>query len=136
MVADAKVRNTHLLIYAPTVARKMIRFNGSNYYTIPNLPDDWEAPRWLKIGVGLLAGRLFFEFEEFDELLHYLGIDLNNASREAEEHHRLLNAPGLGKPEPADQQNDTSKPVAATVDKSDGKVRKSGFSKKPARLPP
>ena len=66
--------NTHLLTYAAPVTRKMLQFNRLNYYAIPSLPDDWQAPTWLTIELGLFAGRLFFEFNEYHELQQYLGL--------------------------------------------------------------
>ncbi|KAA6409640.1 MAG: hypothetical protein FRX48_06252 [Lasallia pustulata] len=69
----AKQPLTHLLMYAASVTRKMLQFNGLDYYAIPNLPSGWEAPMWLMIELGILAGRLYFEFKEYNSLCQYLG---------------------------------------------------------------
>lgn len=65
---------THLLIYAAPVTRKMLHFNGLEYYAVPSLPKGWKAPRWLTIELGIFAGRLYFEFEEYDDLCRFLGL--------------------------------------------------------------
>jgi hypothetical protein len=64
---------THLLTYAAPVTRKMLPLNDLRYYAIPQLPSPWKAPIWLKIELGIFAGRLYFEWEEYSNLLQYLG---------------------------------------------------------------
>jgi hypothetical protein len=65
---------THLLTYAAPVTRRMLHFNDLKYYAIPPLPADWEAPMWLKIELGIFAGRLYFEYDEYATLCSFLGI--------------------------------------------------------------
>ena len=73
VLRDAKDSVTHLLTYAAPVTRKMSLFNKLEYYAVPNLPTGWRAPTWLTIELGIFAGRLYFEFEEYGELCNYLG---------------------------------------------------------------
>ena len=55
----------HFLTYIAPVTRKMLHFNDPTYQAIPPLPDGWKAPTWLTIELGILGGRLYFEFEEY-----------------------------------------------------------------------
>ena len=64
----------HLLAYATPLTQKMLQFNDLNYYAVPPLPTDWSAPIWLKIHIGLYAGRLYFPFEEHGQLRELLGL--------------------------------------------------------------
>jgi len=50
----------------------MLHFNKLDYFAIPNLPSGWEAPTWLTIELGLFAGRLYFEYDEYDDICRYL----------------------------------------------------------------
>lgn len=52
----------------------MLHFGDLNYYSVPSLPHDWEAPMWLKLELGIYAGRLYFELGEYHELLNFLAI--------------------------------------------------------------
>jgi hypothetical protein len=49
----------------------MLQFNDLRYFTIPTLPRDWLAPQWLKTELGLFAGRLYFEWDEYQHLARY-----------------------------------------------------------------
>ena len=64
---------THLLTYAAPVTRKMLCFNDLAYFAIPALPAGWKPPAWLVIELGIFAGRLYFEFDEYNELREFLG---------------------------------------------------------------
>lgn len=87
IICDKEDSEVYLLTYAAPVTRNMLHFNDLRYFTIPPLPDKWRPPNWLTIELGILAGRLYFEFEEYDALCHFLGINLEN------EHLRSLNGP-------------------------------------------
>jgi len=52
----------------------MLRFNRLDYYTVPILPPAWKAPTWLPIQLGIFAGRLYFDYGEYDALREYLGL--------------------------------------------------------------
>jgi hypothetical protein len=73
LICDAKRPTTHLLTYAASVTRRMLHFNKLDYFAIPNLPPGWEAPTWLTIELGFFAGRLYFEYDEYDDICQYLG---------------------------------------------------------------
>ncbi|KAL1638643.1 hypothetical protein SLS58_008761 [Diplodia intermedia] len=74
LLRDAEKPVTHLLTYAPAVTRKMVHFNDLTYYSIPPMPRGWKAPDWLRVELGLFAGRLYFEHAEYAGMLRYLGI--------------------------------------------------------------
>jgi hypothetical protein len=65
---------THVLTYAAPVTRKMMHFNDLEYYAVPSLPSDWEAPLWLRTELGIYSGRLYFEYSEYKSLLEYLRV--------------------------------------------------------------
>ncbi|KAM3074144.1 hypothetical protein ACMFMG_003034 [Clarireedia jacksonii] len=65
----------HLLTYAAPVTRKMLHFASLKYYTIPALPQAWTAPIWFTVELGIFAGRLYFDFDEYDYLCKFLGIE-------------------------------------------------------------
>jgi hypothetical protein len=64
----------HLLTYAAPITRRMLQFNNLDYYAIPPLPYSFKAPIWLKVELGIFAGRLYFEWDEYKELKSYLSI--------------------------------------------------------------
>lgn len=74
LVYETKTPVTYLLTYSAPVTRRMLHFNGLDYYAMPQLPTGWKALPWLMLEVGLLAGTLYFEYEEYDFLLKYFGI--------------------------------------------------------------
>jgi hypothetical protein len=63
----------HLIVYSAPITRRMLQFNNLDYYAIPPLPRNFKAPTWLKVELGIFAGRLYFEWDEYDEILSYLG---------------------------------------------------------------
>ncbi|KKK23305.1 hypothetical protein ARAM_007454 [Aspergillus rambellii] len=64
--------DVHLMVYAAPVSRSMLNFNDLTYYALPSLPEGWKPPSWLPFELGILAGRLYFEFNEYHELLDRL----------------------------------------------------------------
>jgi hypothetical protein len=50
------------------------QFNNLTYYSVPALPADFRAPTWLRVQLGLIAGRLYFDFDEYKELCSFLGL--------------------------------------------------------------
>lgn len=42
----------------------MLSFNNLKYYSIPPL-ENWTAPEWLRTELGLLSGRLYFDFDDY-----------------------------------------------------------------------
>ncbi|KAK7613359.1 hypothetical protein JOL62DRAFT_596589 [Phyllosticta paracitricarpa] len=87
IVRKEKNSNTNLLTYASPITKKMLQFNRLRYYGIPELPVTWNAPQWMTIELGLLAGRVFFEYEEYDSLAKYFGIPIKLKEREHSESH-------------------------------------------------
>lgn len=74
LVKESASPPTHVLTYAAPVTRKMLHFNDLQYYAVPTLPSDWEAPLWLRTELGIYAGRLYFEYPEYSSLLEYLSV--------------------------------------------------------------
>lgn len=68
----AQKPKAHLILYAAPVTKRMLHFNRLYYYAFPSLPENWSPPAWLPFEVGLLAGRLDFDFSEYDRLLDIL----------------------------------------------------------------
>ena len=69
-----KASPTHLLSYSAPITRRMLHFNYLNYYGFPAMAREWKAPTWLTIELGIFAGRLYFYYEEYEELLDFLGL--------------------------------------------------------------
>lgn len=82
IVRNGEERNTYLLTYAAPITRKMLQFNDLRYYTVPALPRDWQAPEWLKTELGIFAGRLYFEWDEYKHLAKYYDISDNPTTTE------------------------------------------------------
>jgi hypothetical protein len=79
----------HLIVYSAPITRRMLQFNDLDYYAIPPLPKNFKAPTWLKVELGIFAGRLYFEWNEYEEILSYLGIQLSDeAGDPSEQSHR------------------------------------------------
>ncbi|KAF2029595.1 hypothetical protein EK21DRAFT_67348 [Setomelanomma holmii] len=76
-------RPCHLIVYSAPITRSMLQFNQLNFYAIPSLPATFKAPTWLKVELGLFAGRLYFEWDEYEEIMSYLGIQV--AAKEDDE---------------------------------------------------
>ncbi|KAK2766241.1 hypothetical protein FQN54_007757 [Arachnomyces sp. PD_36] len=67
---------THLVTYAAPVTRGMMPFNDLKYFTIPALARDWKPPKWLVVEIGLLSGRLYFNFNEYEDICGYFGASI------------------------------------------------------------
>ncbi|CAG8953309.1 hypothetical protein HYFRA_00003516 [Hymenoscyphus fraxineus] len=81
---------THILTYSAPVTRKMLVFNELTYYSVPPLPSNFKAPMWLKIELGVFAGRLYFHYSDYEELCKYLGAHrLSNEAREEDDDDEL-----------------------------------------------
>ncbi|KAF1962412.1 hypothetical protein CC80DRAFT_400484 [Byssothecium circinans] len=70
--------STHLIVYSAPVTRRMLDFNNLDYYALPSLPSGYKMPSWLKIELGIFAGRLYFAWDEYEELAAYLGVQTRN----------------------------------------------------------
>ncbi|RDW74456.1 uncharacterized protein DSM5745_07118 [Aspergillus mulundensis] len=60
--------NMHLILYAAPWTKAMLHFNNLKYYALPGLPWDWRPPVWLPFELGILSGRLYFPFSEYEDL--------------------------------------------------------------------
>jgi hypothetical protein len=74
LVKESASTPTHVLTYAAPVTRKMLHFNYLQYYAVPSLPYDWEAPLWLRTELGIYSGRLYFEYPEYNSILEFLSV--------------------------------------------------------------
>lgn len=75
---------THLLAYAAPITRRMSHFNKLDYYAVPAMPASYTTPRWLPIQLGLFAGRLYFEFDEYEAITTFLyGNNISHGSGSA-----------------------------------------------------
>jgi hypothetical protein len=60
-------RTTHLILYAAPWTKSMLHFNNLTYYSLPSLRDGWTPPTWLPFELGIIAGRLYFPFSEYED---------------------------------------------------------------------
>ncbi|KAL6903326.1 hypothetical protein GGI43DRAFT_433343 [Trichoderma evansii] len=77
MLRDQKKPRVWLLCYAAPVTRSMQNFNSLVYYTIPSWTNGRLFPEFLTIEIGIVAGRLYFDYSEYKYLLSWLGIISN-----------------------------------------------------------
>ena len=76
---------THLLVYSVPITRKMLRFNDLTFHSIPPLPNDWKAPKWFQVELGIYAGCLYFEWDEYDAICSLLGIQNGELGNQAQD---------------------------------------------------
>ncbi|PTB71494.1 hypothetical protein M440DRAFT_350648 [Trichoderma longibrachiatum ATCC 18648] len=62
----------HLIAYAAPVTRAMVPFNELRYYSFPPIPANTTFPAWLKVELGILAGRLYTDYEEWKLMDDYI----------------------------------------------------------------
>ncbi|KAL7807757.1 hypothetical protein V8C44DRAFT_351180 [Trichoderma aethiopicum] len=62
---DQDKAKIHLIAYAAPVTRAMVPFNQLRYYSLPAVPSDVVFPAWLKVELGILAGRLYTDYDEW-----------------------------------------------------------------------
>ena len=104
LIRSLKQAPTHLLMYAAPVTRKMVHLSELSYYSVPALPRDWTAPTSLKIEIAILAGALYFPYEDYAPLCAYLGIETTS------------NRDKATRPSSAQDQTFTAKPLAFLQD--------------------
>ncbi len=73
-VRDAKTPCTYLISYAAPVTRTMLAFDTLRVYSVPSLPSNWRAPRWLVRDLGIFAGRLYFDYADLPFICKRLGL--------------------------------------------------------------
>ena len=66
----------HLLVYSPPTTKRTMCFNDFSYYAVPTLPLDFKAPIWLKVELGIFAGKTFFGFDEYEMVRYFLGLEV------------------------------------------------------------
>lgn len=76
-------KGVYLLTYSAPLTRGMVHFSDLAYYTIPPLPKNWQAPAWLKVELGILAGRVYFDFAEYASICEFLGIQVPGDSQQS-----------------------------------------------------
>ncbi|KAL3263348.1 hypothetical protein ABHI18_001885 [Aspergillus niger] len=64
--------STYLITYAAPVTRRMLHFERLDYYTIPTLCPSDALPSWLSFEVGILAGRLYFGYKEYEGMMEQM----------------------------------------------------------------
>lgn len=62
----------HLIAYAAPITRAMVSFNQLRYYSLPPIPLNVKFPAWLKVELGILAGRLYTDYEEWKLMGDYI----------------------------------------------------------------
>jgi hypothetical protein len=67
-------QEVHLIVYSAPTTKKMLHFNNLTFHATPPLPPGFQAPIWLKVQLGIIAGRLYFEWNEYKELRIFLGL--------------------------------------------------------------
>ncbi|RAK87649.1 hypothetical protein BO79DRAFT_246177 [Aspergillus costaricaensis CBS 115574] len=68
--------STHLITYAAPVTRRMLHFEKLDYYTTPPLSSSHTLPAWLSFELGILAGRLYFGYTEYEVITEHLQLGL------------------------------------------------------------
>lgn len=63
----------------------MQHFNRLDFYATPSLPEDWEPPSWLPFELGILGGRLYFEYPEYNLILENLRFDTQHSKHSSDE---------------------------------------------------
>lgn len=59
---------------APVTKRMLSNFGNLDFHSTPPMPTGFKAPTWLTVQLGLIAGRLYFEWHEYQELRGFLGL--------------------------------------------------------------
>ncbi|KAK6835101.1 hypothetical protein PG987_009795 [Apiospora arundinis] len=121
---------TYLLTYATPVTRRMACFNSLKFFSVPPLPDTWEAPPELVVELGLFAGRLYFDWNEYPTVCRVLGIDEGMVTKEEFDFSTEQETASAG------SSNETSIPVVdgpaeVTSTRRNGHQEPSGFTSKP-----
>ncbi|KAF4338326.1 very large low complexity [Fusarium beomiforme] len=80
LLFSASTAVVSLLTYAAPVTKSMWRFNTLTYFTVPTPTETLPFPSWLIIEIGVLAGRLYFDFSEYVSLMTWFGADQETES--------------------------------------------------------
>ena len=75
LLRTAAAPSTHLLTYAAPATKRMLHFDRLDYCTVPPLPTLYRLPSWLSFELGILAGRLYFEYDKYHPILQRLQLE-------------------------------------------------------------
>ncbi|KAI0428983.1 hypothetical protein F5Y09DRAFT_357255 [Xylaria sp. FL1042] len=64
--------HTHLIAYAAPVTKAMVHFNNLKFYSYPELPAEHTVPERIRIELGILAGRLYVDKDEWKGVAEYV----------------------------------------------------------------
>lgn len=70
----------YLLAYLAPVTKEMIKLGQLDYYTLPILPSNHKFPTWLRIELGILAGSLYFSYDDYIISKQLVGDNRDDAS--------------------------------------------------------
>ncbi|KAI1287738.1 hypothetical protein F5Y03DRAFT_401935 [Xylaria venustula] len=62
----------HLITYAAAVTKAMVQFNHLDFYAYPELPTGFHIPKQIKVELGILAGRLYVDKDEWKAVAEYI----------------------------------------------------------------
>lgn len=113
IMRNQKESQVHLLTYAAPVTRMMLQFNGLSYYAILPLPAGYQIPTWLQIEVGFFAGRIYFEWHEYESILRFLGL-VPRVTKDSSTNSPIANGQNTGHEQPC--HTFTDKPLAFLQD--------------------
>jgi hypothetical protein len=71
---------TRLIIYAAPITKNMLHFDQLSYYVMPSLQRGYAFPDWLKVELGIFAGRLYLGFADCTPLQTYLRIETETSN--------------------------------------------------------
>ncbi|KAL8690761.1 MAG: hypothetical protein Q9218_003865 [Villophora microphyllina] len=75
LIRDASPPVVHLISYAAPITKSMVIFDSLNFFTIPSLQHDWQAPSWLVRDLGIFAGRTYFDYDnQYSAVCEVLGL--------------------------------------------------------------
>ncbi|QSZ28812.1 hypothetical protein DSL72_003317 [Monilinia vaccinii-corymbosi] len=95
ILKNMKAPICHLLTYAAPLTRRMLHFNDLRFYAIPALPEAWQTPTWLTIELGIYAGRLYFNWSEYELITKFLGVSSMKPNQEVDDN-AVANTPTSG----------------------------------------
>ncbi|GAW25776.1 hypothetical protein SAMD00023353_1300190 [Rosellinia necatrix] len=87
LLRQLQVGNTspvHLIAYAAPVTKAMLHFQQRGPYSRPKLPAGHEFPAWFARDVGMLAGRLYVDRSEWDDLSEYVQASETDSSERSD----------------------------------------------------
>jgi len=93
----------------------MLQYHGIESWAVPHLPIGWKAPQRLLTELGIFSGRLYFKFEEYDDICEYLGLEkrdiISEQSAESPPGSGQVDGFARAQPKPAGLLDVTKKPL-------------------------